>query len=68
MNIDPKQIPREVVKTLLQAFQSGSDWHAAFAAALSAWPGVEKSKYYSGQGRPGVPALSLPLPRKEPQG
>ena len=39
---------------------------AAFNAIINAWPGAVKSKHYSGQGRPGIPCLSLPLPLTEP--
>lgn len=64
--IKPEQIPDEVVKAVLEAWKKDTEtFHpnaGTIAAVINAWPGMEKGKYYSGQGRPGVRAIILPLP------
>lgn len=70
MKIDEKQIPPEVIKKVralvLEMGFFGTPIRDVEAreiavAVLSAWPGAERSKHYSGQGRPGVRCISLPL-------
>ena len=61
-----KQIPTEVLAVFEKACDSGEPWNIAdtIAAALNVWPGMEKGKHYSGQGRPGVRAIIFPLPKE----
>lgn len=68
MKIKPDQVPKEVVKALLRAWDRKTSVQpdALIAAAINAWPGMRNSQHVSFDGQT-ESAIILPLPQKEPR-
>lgn len=62
--IKTNQIPDAVADSMREFFHTRGDAQKAIAAALSAWPGMERKKYFSTLSPPRA-VLILPLPESQ---